>query len=389
MKNIVIAANTAVGSTLALADAIVNKIDCKVYVLCTDRITSRIFTSSRFINEVVYINARSEQEYIDEVQNWHKDANFKEKPIMYFTTDTTCFYVDNNRAWFETNFELCLPSSDIIQTFTHKGLAEIKAAESGLVVPQTRVIKSSEDIAIVLSEFQFPIILKPRATYLKDGIDFKIKVIKDKNEFSNFVTQQIESNSSLLCQEFVPGGNDASYYYLFYRSKDGNIFESIGRKTLQSTPYGGIMLKGISEFNQELSVICKDFLCVIDYQGIGGIEFKKYNGKFYFIEMSVRLEGFFKISEIAKTPLSLISYYDLVACKIPSGLSDAKQQDGYMYIDFISTFINHLKNRAIILSMFDILKIVFNPKVKLNIFTIRDCRPFLMQVINLFKRKQK
>src|SRR5690606_6357844 len=126
-------------------------------------------------------------------------------------------------------------------------------------------------------------------------IEFKIKVIKDKQEFIAFSEDCLRNGATLLCQEFVPGGNDTSYYYIFYRNKDGEIFENMGRKTLQSTSSGGIMVKGVTCYNSELSELCKGFLSSIDYVGIGGVEFKKYNGKYYFIEMSVRLEGFFKI----------------------------------------------------------------------------------------------
>ncbi|MCG3860918.1 hypothetical protein I3247_04795 [Psychrobacter sp. Ps5] len=387
MKDVVITAGTAVGSVLALAEAITTKTGCKAYVLCTDKKASKILASSRFIDDVVFIPMGSEQEYIAEIQRWYKKAQFKENPILYFTTDTTCFYIDNHRAWFENNFNLCLPSSEIVQQFTQKGLAEIKAVEAGLMVPKTKVIVNSDDIESILISFKFPVILKPRATYLKQGLDFKIKVIHNKNDFTLFVNKHVKNKNTLLCQEFIPGSDDTSYYYLFYRSKGGNIFENMGRKTLQSTSEGGIMLKGISEFNQDLSCICKDFLNNINYQGIGGIEFKKHSDQFYFIEMSVRLEGFFKLSEIAKTPLGLISYYDIAEENIPSNINKSKQKDGYIYIDYVSTLVNHIKNRALIHVITDSLNIMFNPKVKLNVFSIRDYKPFGLQVSNLFGRK--
>lgn len=384
MKDIVITAGTAVGSVLALAEAITLEVGCNAYVLCTNKATSRILASSRFFKDVIYINAKNEQEYIIEVQNWYKKTQFNQKPILYSTTDTASFYINNHRAWFENNFNLCLPSSDIIKLFTQKGLAEIKAIEAGLTVPKTRVIKNNADIEVVIETFKFPVILKPRATYLKEGLNFKIKVIKNEKAFSIFFSTFIENKNILLCQEFIPGGNDTSYYYLFYRNKHGNIFENIGRKTLQSSSDGGIMLKGITEYNEKISGICNNFLNTIDYKGIGGIEFKKYNNQFYFIEMSVRLEGFFKISEISNMPLAAISYYDLAEEALPDKLIEAKQKNGYIYIDFIPTLLNHIKNRSLTAFFSDSLNIIFNPKVKMNGFSIKDYKPFILQVFNLF-----
>ena len=239
----------------------------------------------------------------------------------------------------------------------------------------------------MISDFEFPVILKPRAIYLKKGVDFKIKVIRDEEEFLSFCAKYIENKSTLLCQEFVPGGNDTSYYYIFYRNKSNNILENIGRKTLQSTPDGGIMLKGLTEYNEQISELCKNFLNTIDYQGIGGIEFKKYNGQFYFIEMSVRLEGFYKICEASNYSLSLISYYDIAGLETPSTLKSAKQIDGVVYTDLISTLKYHLKNKNILTAIQDLTKAVTDPKCKINNFSAKDAKPFMIDLALQLLRK--
>jgi len=387
MKDIVITAGTATGSVMALAEAITSKVGCKAYVLCTNETACRVFASSRFIKSAIYIKANNEQEYIAKIQNWFKTKVFEKKPILYSTNDTSCFYIDNNRDWFETNFDLCLPSSNIVQRFTQKGQAESEASKAGLTIPKTIVLEKKYDIDVVISEFSFPVILKPRATYLKQGVNFKIKVFKDKKKFIDFCSKYIENDISLLCQEFIPGGNDSSFYYIFYRNQEGNIFDNMGRKTLQSTPDGGIMLKGLTEYNEQLSELSKNFLNTIDYQGIGGIEFKKYNEKFYFIEMSVRLEGFYKICEASNSYLSLISYYDITGLEIPSTLKSAKQIDGVVYTDLISTLKYYLKNKNILTALQDLTRAVTDPKSKINNFSAKDAKPFMIDLALKLLRK--
>lgn len=387
MKDIVITAGTATGSVLALAEAITSKVKCSVYVLCTNKSICKIFASSRFVTSAVYINAPDEKGYITEIKNWYKKTKFEHKPILYFTTDVSCFYIDNYREWFESNFELCLPSSNIIRTFTKKGLAELKAHEAGLSIPKTIVINDKSDIDTIISEFKFPIILKPRAAYLKEGIDFKIKVFENKKDFLSFCARFIENKNSLLCQEFVPGGNDSSYYYIFYRDNNGRVFENIGRKTLQSTVNGGIMLKGVTMYDANLSELCKNFLNIIDYKGIGGIEFKKYNGKFYFIEMSVRLEGFYKICESSKSYLSLISYYDKAGLTTPNNYNNATQVDNIVYVDLISTLITNLKNKEILNFLKNVSEPILNPTIAINTLSIKDPLPFIKRInLALFRK---
>lgn len=386
MRDIVITIGSAQGSALALARSIKKEITCKAYALCTDLRTSKIIETSKAIDEVLFIKDKSEIGYIEKIKKWYVTKRFKEKPILYFTYDTACFYIDKHRDWFEEHFVLCMPSSKIIQNFTQKGVAEQSAENVGLIVPKTTIIEKDEDIDIIAESFSFPVVVKPRATYLKQNIGFKIKILCNKEEFITFIPTIIRSDTSLVCQEYVPGSDEDVYYYLFYRGLDGKIYDNVGRKLLQSPPGGGIMAKGIVKYNEPLILLSRNFLEKIDYVGIGGIEYKKYNGIFYFIEMSTRLEGFFKIAEISNSPLSLASYYDNVhdGEKLIE-LADKTQEDGFIYVDFIPTVSAYLKSKRYFKLCRDILSIFFNRKVKLNIYSKNDTKPFWLSLKSIFK----
>lgn len=387
MPDIVITAGTAIGSVLALSEAITSKVGNKAYVLCTDEITSKILSKSQFIEEVVFIDKTSEDNYILDIKNWYKTKKFIEIPILYFTNDNSCYYINKHRQWFDQKFKLCLPSSSIVNNFTQKGLAEPEALKNGLEIPKTLVIKDKNDIDEILKNFNFPIILKPEATYLNKNIPFKIKVFSCHEDFLHTIANYIPEGNSILCQEFIPGGNNDSYYYIFYKGKNGVIKDNVGKKILQSTSNGGIMLKGRSEFDAKLVNICREFLERINYEGIGGIEFKKYKNTFYFIEMSVRLEGFFKINEISNSNISLISYFDLTEGCVPQEILESKQEDYFTYMSFFPTLISYIKSRNIKQIFLDFFKIIFCPKFKIDVFSAKSIMPFLMQIFYFLKRK--
>lgn len=82
----------------------------------------------------------------------------------------------------------------------------------------------------------------------------------------------------------------------------------MGEKTLQTN---GIMTIGTVKIDRELAKICREFLARIDYVGIGGMEFKKCNSQYYFIEMSTRTEGFLSISDIANCSIAEAAYNDI------------------------------------------------------------------------------
>lgn len=386
MKDIVITAGTAIGSVLSLSRVIKQSTNCKVYILSTNAKTKKILESSLFIDKVSLINGSDEDSFFISIKDWYRLFNFNKKPIIYCTTDTHAYYIDNNRSWFEDRFDLCMPSSTIIKSFTKKGAAELVAETHGLLTPKTLLINNHENTEQVLSEFNFPVILKPQATYLKKGLDFKVQVIEDKKEFQKFIEGTLKINS-VLCQEYVPGEANNCFYYLFYRDKEGLIYETMGKKTLQSGPNGGIMLKGKSEFNEELSSICKSFLNDINYYGIGGLEFKEYRGKYFFIEMNPRVEGILKVCEDSAVPLPLISYYDIAGLGVPKTLTSPKQIDGVVYTDLISTLKYHLKNKNILTALQDLTKAVTDPKCKINSFSAKDTKPFMIDIALQLLRK--
>lgn len=385
MHHVVITAGTAIGSVLALAEALRTSIGCDIYVLCTHKNTTEIIASSKFVTEAFYIDHIEDSEYVDRIKKWYAAKNFSKKPVLYSTTDTSCFLIDKDRDWFEQNLILSIPSSDIIKKYTQKGLAEVAAKKADLVVPKTVILDKNGDLYEALSGFKFPVILKPRATYLKGGLDFKIKVIESFERLKEFVGRYLQNGNEVLCQEYIEGNEDSAYFYVFYRGKDGSIVASMGIKTLQSTSKGGVMLKGKSLYSHELDTICRKFLDKIDYIGVGGIEFKKRNGLFYFIEMSVRLEGFYKIAEVSNVPVSYSSYQNLV---YEVSVDDVKQTQNIVYVSLFPMIINRIKNKMLIKAFTELLNAIFKPKWYINVFSAKSPTPFFKEIyFILFRRK--
>lgn len=377
MHDLVITAGTAVGSVLALAEAIKKDIQCKVYVLCTDKKTTSIIASSRFVDEATLIDSQQNGGYVQSIKNWYQTKNFMKVPVLYSTTDTSCFLINKEREWFEKHFKLSLPSSEIIETYTQKGLAEIAASKAGVVVPKTLILTKKTDLKKKLNGFQFPVILKPKATYLKGNIDFKIKVINDLFTLKKETEKYLLADDELLCQEYIPSGDGATYFYLFYRSRTGKVISCMGEKTLESTQKGGIMLKGVSKYDAELDQQCKSFLSNINYYGLGGLEFKSNKGIYYFIEMNVRVEGILKVAESSGVPISLCSYKNLTQGFVESNF---KQVDSVLYIAWLPTMFNHLQNKRIIAFLKDFNLSIFHPKYCLNIFSIYSPTPFFKDI---------
>lgn len=377
MRDIIISVGSALGSPLALIRSIKKKVNCRAYILCTHQKSREILAKSKYVDQAILIDGSSENTFITGVKDWYSGQKFNLKPIFYFTYDSACVYVDSHRKWFENKFILCMPSSRIIQSFTEKGVAEKVARDNGLTVPKTRLIESTEDITFVLEKFKLPLIVKPTASNRNSQLGFKVKKVGDRNEFKNIADQIKSDDKTFVAQEYIPGNDEAAWYYIFYRSQKGLLWENMGRKILQAPPGGGIMAKGKVEYNSELSQYCRRFLEEINYCGIGGIEFKKYNDEYYFIEMSVRLEGFHQIEDASDSFISLASYYDLNDQDDElSQLIEKKQTDGVIYMAFIPTMITRIKTRNIPGFIKDFTAAIFSKRISLNVYSREDSKPF-------------
>lgn len=297
-KIVIVLAGSTIGSVLSICRT-ASKCNSKAYILTFNKHYRSIYENSKYVYKVIY----SQKDLLyKEINTIIMDNNSLEKPILYTTTDEQCVFISQQRKEYEKLVDLCVPSNEIIYNLNTKGKAENFASNNGLLVPKSQVINSHEDISFILSDFIFPIIVKPISTTVKKEVGFKFKII-NKNTFLDLCKNW--RNGIVLCQEYVPGNDEDYKFYIFYRKNNKKIIECIGEKTMQSH---GIMTIGTTRYDSELSKISRSFINKIDYVGIGGLEFKKYNGKYYFIEMSTRPEGFLPISDMAKVSLSLASF---------------------------------------------------------------------------------
>src|SRR5690625_458341 len=110
MRDIVISVGSALGSPLALIRSIKKEVNCRAYILCTNKKTKDILAKSKYVDEVIFIDGSNESTFINGIKEWYTRQVFTLNPIFYITYDTACVYVDHHRDWFEGKFILCMPS---------------------------------------------------------------------------------------------------------------------------------------------------------------------------------------------------------------------------------------------------------------------------------------
>ncbi len=353
MKDVVVLAGSTPWSVLSLCKCAC-KHSAKTYVVCVKNGWGRKYAKSRY----VYKAYDTQEKELDFLWIDFFDTNtFSEKPILYVTNDYVCQIVERNRKFYEDHFILCMASSYIINFFIDKNKASIEAVKYGLTVPKTQEIYTEGDIEVVTNGFVFPVIIKPVTFLDHSNAKFKTQICINEVQFREFISKYLHTEINIQCQEYIKGEDKDCVFYQFYRDVDGNITDCMGEKTMQSN---GIMTIGTTRYDDDLSKICRAFLKKIDYVGIGGLEFKRYNGKYYFIEMSTRTEGFLPISDMADVSLAEASFLSL------NGQSYNKtvQKDGVQYVVFRAMLLDALQKEGLPHAMGRFFKVLFSPKTK-------------------------
>lgn len=363
MKDVVVIAG-AIGSSFSICKSIRSKYLIKTYIIFLNSNTEHYSYPTEFVTETANWVIDSASVFFERINEWYSLHAFKELPVLYCTSDESCMFVAQFRECFESKFILTIPDNSIISIYNNKERSDVFIRRIGLLVPNTLTIKTCNDIETVKKVFRFPVIIKPIDYQNQRKIGFKVKVCDCFDDFSSLSFDILSRKMDFLCQEYIPGGDDKSWFYIFFRTANGVIVDCMGKKIVQHPTGKGNMAMGITCRNEKMAKVSQSFLKKIGYVGIGGIEFKEYMGDFYFIEMSTRPEGFIQISNVAETPLPLIAYYDANLEVMDVGRQFI-QKDDRVYVDIIIYLVEIIKSRKYI-ELISLLKILSAKKTTFN-----------------------
>lgn len=380
MKDVVILSG-GFGSTLAISQIIGKKYPINIYVFYLEGTAFAAIRSSKYVTVCYDVTSYSDTVFYSYLEDWYEKNNFSDKPILFCTSDHACTLVGHHHEWFQTRFMLTTPSASIIDIYNSKLKTSEAIASIGIKAPKSVVVYKGSNIKDVSSNWNFPVIIKPISADQIPDVGFKVKIVHGKTELENLYSQVL-CQHTVVIQEYIAGGDDKSWFYIFYRKGKDILSECIGKKILQHPSMQGIMAIGLTMENQSIESICHSFLDAIDYQGIGGIEFKECNGNYYFIEMSTRAEGFIKITQ-STNPLMLSLIYD--SFNSTRDMCDIKRfKTKFYYIDPLLTLLEIGRKPLII---FKLLKAIFSFHFTFSFIDLQDFKPCLMYLKNVIKLK--
>lgn len=308
-------------------------------------------------------------------------------------TDSVCTYLAQCDEKARRFYELCMPDPDIVLQMLDKTQADSIARRNGLFVPETQTVDSLEQLKRTVGSVPLPAIVKPTGWFARGRDYFKAIICETEAELFETGTKAIENGATILIQQYIPGGDESVEVYMFYRSRDGKtIHGCTGEKIRQVPPETGSMASGRSVWLPHVAEMSEEFLKRIDYRGLGGIEYKRYNGNSYFIEMSVRPEGFNQLAVKAGVDLPWLAYQDMVLGNMPKEL--IRQREVY-YVKELAYVTLWRKYRHTFPIYKEIIRLLLSNKKVFNLWCWKDPMLFIAVMIHeavravkrIFKKK--
>jgi D-aspartate ligase len=378
MPACVILAEATIGHTVGMIRSIGRR-EVPVYVLVMpwDPKIPSIYANSRYCKAVHTIPKASDATNVcNNVLKWLKKQSFPTKPVLMPITDKMCTYVAECREKFSEGFEVCMASNSVVLGMLDKKRAYVLAKDAGLKVPETFSPTSIDEIESLAQRCRFPVIIK--STWWRKGgkTNFKVERCDCRERLFEIASQLIRSGATILVQEYIPGGDHAIEVYMFYRTRDGRtIHGCTGRKLRQIPPRIGNMASGEAVRLPHVAQMSDVLLKHIDYRGLGGIEYKRHGQESYFIEMSVRPEGFHMLAIKAGVDLPWLAYSDMVW---NNNNQRPSIQEKACYINTRSHISLWYQHRNEVPALREIFKVLCQRRIQFDLWNWRDPLPWFV-----------
>jgi predicted ATP-grasp superfamily ATP-dependent carboligase len=254
-----------------------------------------------------------------------------EKPVLYPTSDNVVHGYAAREDVLKPYIRLTTPSTEIIRKTAAKDALFHTARETGIPVPETFVPKSLDEVRAISAEIPYPCLIKPvrSNSWHREAVQKKLKEISGGSEKSILIKTPeeliaaylyiAEVDADVIVTEVIPGDDCDLLYFAFYRSSDGRVWHISGRKERVTPVHFGSASYVVSIQDPILERVSIDFIERLNYQGLGGIEFKRdsRDGKLKLIELNTRFGLWDALGQRCGVDTAYIAYLDAIGEKLP------------------------------------------------------------------------
>jgi D-aspartate ligase len=244
----------------------------------------------------------AETEYIQFLVEWSQTLGCK--PVLYPVSDEMALLCSRERQSLQRYYEYVMPDHATMVKLSTKGGLATAAQECDIPAPQTIIPQDMQEVEAVAQSLTYPVILKPVesaywhtpeiATLLRESaLSGRAKVILCHNASELVQTYRdiAAHDDRLIIQEVIPGPDENLAYISFYLDRQSRPLALFAGRKLRVLPIGFGSASYVRSFRDpNLEEIALKLLTGVEYQGLGGLEFKKdpRDSRYKLVEFNTR-----------------------------------------------------------------------------------------------------
>ena len=212
-------------------------------------------------------------------------------PVTDVTTHAVCTHQDALHAYTAT----AVPPLPAFNTVSDKAALVRKAEACGVPVPRTHAVENAQQLALVLSGLQYPVVVKParsRVPFAGGWLSTTVQYVDSADELMDLYqrTSYLRSFPSLLQERIV--GPGLGVFMLFER---GRLVAEFGHVRLrEKPPAGGVsVLRESTPVDKTLRDYAIRVFGPLGWHGVAMMEFKEEarTGRRFLMEVNGRFWG--------------------------------------------------------------------------------------------------
>jgi len=253
----------------------------------------------------------------------HLGRRLDRSSVLVPCTDGSVDTLSLHRARLADRYVLPLAPHAVVELLMDKVSFARHAAEAGLPIPRTEVVRSRAELESAAARFSYPCVLKPpiKSTTWLAHTSAKGFAVQDARQLMSVYATVATWSPSLLVQEWVVGPEDGLFSCNGYFSEQGAPLATfVARKVRQWPPEIGTSASGEECRNDEVLATTLKLFGDVGFHGLGYLEMKRdvRTGQLMIIEPNVgRPTGRSAIAEAGGVELICTAYCDAAGLPLP------------------------------------------------------------------------
>ncbi len=212
--------------------------------------------------------------------------------ILPMSDATTLMISANRNALLQAGAKLVLPAHEDVLRAADKSHTTKLAQSLGIAVPRSWVISSAAEARELAASFPYPVVLKPRSSEEQAACGTTQSTgrplyARAAAEFQSAYDSLSQRSSSVLVQEFIPGGG-TGYFALMCNGAPRGEFMHRRVRDVHPTGSGSAVRISVKP-DPTLREASLAILKALNWHGVAMVEFRQQpNGEFVFLEVNGR-----------------------------------------------------------------------------------------------------